>query len=200
MNPYFKIPGYYRRVGDRSRRGFTELIVGAETEERNAVRRLWEKAVKRQEEPDKQWMLGNFAQYYDHWHCRLFAYVEILLKQELIETLDLATFARLWGELRSGVCSLSEAELREWFENHVDQPHGDQITDLGHDGLSDYPKPEIVLSDLYLVADGLYCVHYRNKRYARYTYIVEEGDRVLLYRVWDGCGRLASESGSIFIQ
>ncbi len=205
MNPYFQLPHSYRRIHDKPlAQEIAELIRVAETEEAAARRRL---ADRPWVEPfDRRWFIDDFAAADACYHQALFAYVEMLLEREAIRRLDRTTFLQAWAELREGRCAYSPSKRSDWLERHYIEVRSDWFAYDSHRfGGSLFPKLSVTVETLYEVAPALRCVRYYRKARGDYdhVYALDEDGKLLLYRVFDGFGRLASErwpKAFIFIQ
>ena len=199
MDTPFHMPSYYRRRQERPLlEHATELIQRFESERRDADRRLWTEEVKKRQECDRAWILQNFQVFYDFYDLPLLGYVAMLLEKNLLDYLDIATLEEIRSNLRDDSARFSKAEIRTWFDDYIYEVQTDRIIDLSHDGYRD--KPSITVFDLHHVSDEVTLVSYRNKKRLCRIYLVGDGDNAGLFEVIDSYGRLARESGFIFVQ
>lgn len=149
----------------------------------------WYRTVK--QSPDKEhWsydeLMTIFHSYYAGMSMYLFASLEMMLEQEQICQVTLATVQ----DIRGGY-GKNQTEVERWSREWICEHRHDQINDLTRDRRR--PKPKIERVEVIPLADDICEVSYRDRNRLFVVYSIENDPARGFFEIRDLCGRLGGK-------
>lgn len=194
LNPYFRMPQYYQKLGDPPLRDrLAAFAQEALLQGYAADQRLHKHVVQKPNDPDEAWIWENYQVLFKYYDMRLFAYLELCLQHEHVRHLDIAEFRRVFQELATSP-RFSDAEMDAWLRrDFLFEWKSNAAVDWSHRwhsrGGVGLHRPNVSDPKLYRVDQDLLLLDYRDSRHDNKTYALELGDSFRLLMIWDFCGR-----------
>lgn len=200
-NPYFRRPLYYEVHRDRALQADVQALIDRWIKTKNETdSRLYEKAIRKKEEVAGAWLVENCREHYECYDLELFSCVGLLLERQIIDRIDISLMEQLLAELREdrAVCTLEEQN--RWWDEFVTEIYSMSLDDMAY-GRPPKERP-FEIGKTYRLSEHFFLAERAGNPVARgaNVYFIQDQHGLQLFEIEDGCGRLANESGFLFIQ